>query len=199
MNASAGKQEFLKSIEFSPIPSLITDATADDNPIVAVNEAFQRLTGYSEKELIGRNCRMLTGPKTSTAASAQLGAAVRSGSAAFVELINYRRDGSSFLNAVMVAPVLDDNGKLAFFVGSQMDVSARGNRHRQEAMESVAGLTGRQKDVLRQMARGLRNKQIAAVLGINEKTVKMHRAALLGRLGVATSADAIRLAVQAEL
>jgi hypothetical protein len=49
------------------------------------------------------------------------------------------------------------------------------------------------------MARGLRNKQIAAELGINEKTVKMHRAALLTRLGAATSADAVRVAVEGGL
>ena len=124
---------------------------------------------------------------------------MRTGSAAFVELINYRRDGSSFVNAVMIAPVFDESGRLAFFIGSQMDVGASGDGHKGEALKRVASLTARQRDVLRQMVRGLRNKQIAVILDINEKTVKMHRAALLQRLGVGTSADAIRLAVQAGL
>lgn len=199
MSSSVGNREIFKWIEVSPIAGVITDATADDNPIVAVNEAFVQLTGYTRDELLGRNCRLLAGPGTSGAASAELSAAVRSGSAAFVELMNYRRDGSSFLNAVMIAPVLDEEGRLVFFVGSQMDVGATGDGRRHQAIERVGALTPRQRDVLRQMARGLRNKQIAVVLGINEKTVKMHRAALLGRLKVATSADAIRVAVQAGL
>jgi hypothetical protein len=49
------------------------------------------------------------------------------------------------------------------------------------------------------MARGRRNKQIAPALGISERTVKMHRAGLLAKLGVASSADAVRIAVEAEL
>ena len=191
--------DLLKSIAASPIPGLITDPTAEDNPIVAVNQAFERLTGYASEELVGRNCRILAGPQTSATASAELSAAVRTGSAAFVELINYRRDGSSFVNAVMIAPVFDESGKLALFIGSQMDVGDSGDGQKRAAVEKVAGLTARQRDVLRQMVRGLRNKQIAVELDINEKTVKMHRAALLTRLGVATSADAIRIAVQAGL
>jgi len=103
------------------------------------------------------------------------------------------------MNAVMIAPVLDQEGNLAFFVGSQMDIGTSGDSRKSRAIEQVEGLTPRQRDVLRQMARGMRNKQIAVALGINEKTVKMHRAALLTRLGVITSAEAIRLAVEAGL
>jgi DNA-binding CsgD family transcriptional regulator len=98
------------------------------------------------------------------------------------EMTNYRKDGSAFRNAVMIAPVFDDQGRLAWYIGSQMDVSdgpAREERARREKAEArLAALTRRQRQVLHHMALGLRNKQIAAEIGINEKTVKMHRAAL---------------------
>jgi hypothetical protein len=70
---------------------------------------------------------------------------------------------------------------------------------RSAAADKVEGLPQRQRQVLAGMARGLLNKQIAWDLKISEKTVKMHRSLLLERLGVATSAEAIRLAVEAGL
>ena len=103
----------------------------------------------------------------------------------------------------MIAPVFDSQGELSYFIGSQMDVTEHSSisaspRH-QRAREKVLGLTPRQRQVLEKMVLGLRNKQIAALLGIDEKTVKMHRAGLLARLGAATSADAIRIGVEADV
>ncbi len=68
-----------------------------------------------------------------------------------------------------------------------------------KAAALVAELPPRQREVLEHMARGLLNKQIAWELKISEKTVKMHRALLLERLGVSTTAEAIRIAVEAGL
>jgi FixJ family two-component response regulator len=120
-----------------------------------------------------------------------------------VELLNYRKDGTAFRNAVMIAPVFNYRGELSYFLGSQMDVTEQpaslDSRRHAPAREAVGRLTPRQRQVLEQMVLGLRNKQIAALLGIDEKTVKMHRAGLLARLGAATSADAIRLGVEANL
>jgi len=103
----------------------------------------------------------------------------------------------------MIAPIFDQGGDLTYFIGSQMDASLSPARDADArgalARERVAGLTERQRQVLHHMAHGLRNKLIANALGINEKTVKMHRAALLTRLSAATSADAIRVAVEAGL
>lgn len=117
------------------------------------------------------------------------------------ELVNYKKDGASFLNALLVAPLLDSKGGLVYLLGSQMEVPSRQSapvsRQSREA-QLVAGLTRYQAQVLRHMLDGLRNKQIAAMLSIDEKTVKMHRARLLAKLGVATSAEAIRIGVEAE-
>jgi FixJ family two-component response regulator len=119
-----------------------------------------------------------------------------------VELLNYRRDGSSFLNAVMIAPIFGEDGRPVLYIGSQMEVPPRADqgaeRHRQARLR-LESLTPRQRQVLQLMARGLLNKQIAFELGISDKTVKMHRAALLAALNARASADAIRLAVEAGL
>jgi DNA-binding CsgD family transcriptional regulator len=84
-----------------------------------------------------------------------------------------------------------------------MDVSEQPQMPHSERYRSssklVASLTPRQRQVLGHMVVGLRNKQIAALLDIDEKTVKMHRAGLLARLGAVTSADAIRIGVEANL
>ena len=191
--------QLFASIELTPIATVITDPRLPDNPIVAANAAFTRLTGYERNEAVGRNCRFLAGAETDAAQSAILREAIASGRPAFAELLNYRKDGSTFLNAVMIAPLLDAAGNLRYFVGSQMEIGDGGRDRRREASSLLRALTPRQQQVLRQMALGLRNKQIAARLEISEKTVKMHRAALLERLGAATSADAVRLAVEAGL
>ena len=96
-----------------------------------------------------------------------------------------------------------DDGELAWFLGSQVDLGldapALFDDRRARAVALVKQLPTRRRQVLELMARGLLNKQIAWALKISEKTVKMHRALLLEQLGVATSADAIRIAVEANL
>jgi FixJ family two-component response regulator len=118
-----------------------------------------------------------------------------------VEVTNYRKDASAFRNAVMIAPVLDEAGEALLFVGSQMAVASPEGSHarRADAAKRIDRLTPRQRQVLERLVRGQRNKQIANDLGIGETTVKMHRAHMLAKLGCPTSADAIRLGVEAGL
>jgi PAS domain S-box-containing protein len=195
---SQHERALVRSIRLSPIASIVTDPRADDNPIIAANRPFEQLTGYREEELIGVNCRLLAGPGTATERSADLARAVASAAPAMVELLNYRKDGSSFMNAVMIAPVFDHFGELAYFLGSQMEVDrAQPGRSRVEAAERIARLTPQQRAVLRLMARGLRNRQIGDELGLTEKTIKMYRSAMVRRLGVATAGEAMRLAIEA--
>lgn len=201
MRSSGQIDAVIASIQLTAIPTVVTDARLPDNPVVAVNAAFESLTGYRADEATGRNCRFLRGPGTDADGSAVLRCAVAEGKAAMVELLNYRRDGTSFYNAVMVAPIFDDDGRPALFIGSQMEVKPRteGRERAARARRRIEQLTRRQRDVLQLMAQGLLNKQIAFELGISDKTVKMHRAALLAALDARVSADAIRLAVEAGL
>lgn len=196
------EREHLRLIAASPIAAVIADPNKPDNPIVAANTPFYELTGYSEDEVVGRNCRFLSGRDTDPEIQARIRKAIEARQPVLAELINYKKDGSRFWNALLVAPLLDSKGDLVYFLGSQMEVApqaAAPTNRQSEAAGMVARLTPRQAQVLRHMLDGLRNKQIAAALAIDEKTVKMHRAGLLRKLGIATSAEAIRIGVEAGL
>jgi PAS domain S-box-containing protein len=202
MSSDGQIQALIASIQLTTIATVITDPRQPDNPIIAVNRAFEQLTGHAAPYLRGRNCRLLRGPQTEPEASAKLRQAVLQGEATMVELLNYRRDGSSFRNAVMIAPIFGEDGAPVLYIGSQMEVPVRaddGAERLRQARLRLESLTPRQRQVLQLMARGLLNKQIAFELGISDKTVKMHRAALLAALNARVSADAIRLAVEAGL
>lgn len=197
------RRRFFEMIELSPLAMLITDPTQPDNPIELANAAFCALTGYRKSEILGRNCRFLTGCATDPAASAELRSAIEQERPALVEIINYRRDGTPFHNGVMITPLFAANGKLRWFLGSQVDLGKKKSgglvARKDDAARRVSSLTVRQRQILAKMAHGLLNKQIAWDLKISEKTVQMHRAHLLKRLGVGTSAEAIRLAVETGL
>ena len=185
----------------SPIAAVMSDPRLPDNPIVECNAAFVALTGYQREEIIGHNCRFLTGPGTEPWLTETLRNGIRRRQPVMVEILNYKKDGTPFRNAVMVAPIFDTAGELEYFLGSQVEIAedvARANDARREAAHArVAALSRRQREVLLHMAAGKLNKQIAYELGLSERTVKMHRAAVFTALGIKTSADAIRLAIEA--
>jgi PAS domain S-box-containing protein len=187
----------------SPIASVISDPRIADNPIIACNKPFIELTGYPVNEIVGRNCRFLAGPATEPWLTETIKNGVRNHRPVLVEILNYKRDGTPFRNAVLVAPIFDEDGALKYFLGSQVELEADApGPHSSRRMASamlVKVLSPRQHEVLEQMAQGYLNKQIAFNLSLSEKTVKMHRALVMERLGVATTADAIRIAVEAGL
>lgn len=194
----------LDSLAASPLALVITNPHRPDNPIEVANPAFCELTGYAEGEILGRNCRFLAGEGTSAETREQFRNAVANGKPLMVDVLNYRSDGTPFRNGVMIAPQFNEDGGLAYFIGSQVDLGEIDpdneflmRRARAEGL--VRTLPERQRQVLEGMAAGLLNKQIAYRLGIAEKTVKMHRSLMLERLGGLTTAEAIRLAVEAGL
>lgn len=191
------------SIRLSPIATVITNPRLADNPVVAANRPFCALTGYDEEEIVGRNCRFLAGEETEPQLTAHIREAIRSHKPTLTELLNYRKDGTPFRNAVLIAPIFGPDGEAEFFLGSQVEVgegAAGPSAFRQQRARDLVGtLSPRQREVLREMAAGYRNKQIAWRLSLSEKTIKMHRSLLLDKLGVTTTADAIRLAVEAGL
>ena len=104
-------------------PMILTDPHRPDNPIIVANRAFLDLTGYAAAEVIGRNCRFLQGPATDAAAVAALRRGIAAGRAVTVELLNYRKDGSSFWNHLAIGPVHDDDGRLVHYFGSLLDTT----------------------------------------------------------------------------
>src|SRR5207249_634153 len=114
-------------------------------PIVYANEGFARLTGYTREEVIGKNCRFLQGRDTAPEAVAAVRDAVREARPCFVEVLNYRKDGTPFWNALSVAPIYEDD-RLSHFVGVQTDITAFKQMEFQlrqsQKMEAVGHLAG---------------------------------------------------------
>lgn len=203
MPAPARRHPVLDAIRHSPIATVVSDPKQQDNPLIAVNNAFCTLTGYVEAEILGRNCRFLRGPDTENGQTEKLRQAVWDKKPTLAELINYRKDGSPFRNAVMIAPMFDENGALEYFVGSQVEVLPDEESitvvRQQQAVQMVDRLSPRQREILQQMAQGFRTKQIAHMLSLSEKTVQMHRMLMFRKLATSNAADAVRIAVEAGL
>lgn len=102
---------------------ILTDPRQDDQPIIFCNEAFCRLTGYPVDEVVGRNCRFLQGERTDRDTVARMREAIETEEVAVVEVLNYRKDGTPFWNALHLGPIYDEAGNLLYFFGSQWDVS----------------------------------------------------------------------------
>ena len=179
---------FFKSMEQTRMAICLTDPTRDDNPIVFVNRAFLDLTGYPEEEVLDRNCRFLQGPDSDRSTIREMRRTIESEDVSVVEVLNYRKDGSRFWNALHIGPLYDDDGTLRYYFGSQWDVTdvhaaraseqqakllARELSHRMKNMFSVIGsvvlLTGRRHgagDVAREI-----NERIRALGRAYESTL----------------------------
>lgn len=136
---------FFAAIEMTRMPMILTDPNQPDDPIVFANKAFLDLTGYEDDEVLGRNCRFLQGAHTDREAVAELRSAVAERRSVALELLNYRRDGSPFWNAVFIGPVYDVSGKLLYFFASQLDVTRRRNSEQSfrqaQKLEAIGQLT----------------------------------------------------------
>lgn len=114
---------FAAAFKATRMPMLITDPRQHDNPIIFSNRAFTELTGYSQHELVGRNCRLLQGPDTDRKAIAKIRHAVSAAHDVSVDVLNYRQDGSTFWNSLYVSPVRNREGEVIYFFASQLDVT----------------------------------------------------------------------------
>ncbi|MHA3053195.1 sensor domain-containing protein [Acinetobacter sp. ANC 4640] len=111
-----------RGVSASPNGMIMTDADGD-MPIVYVNPAFLSMTGYTEAEVLGKNCRFLQGQNSDPSTIRKIRQALREKYEIEVTLKNYRKDGSSFWNKLTLAPVLDEAGNCTHFVGIQQDIT----------------------------------------------------------------------------
>lgn len=137
---------FFAAVETTRMPMILTDPRQPDNPIVFANAAFLQMTGYVPEEIVGLNCRFLQGPETDQATIAEVRDAVMARREISTEILNYRKNGSSFWNALYISPVYDCDGELMYFFASQLDVSRRRDAEdalrQSQKMEAVGQLTG---------------------------------------------------------
>jgi PAS domain S-box-containing protein len=102
---------------------VISDPSLPDNPVIFVSDEFETQTGYSPGEVLGRNCRFLQGRDTDPDAVAQIRRAIESGSPITVDLLNYKKDGTSFWNRLRIRPLLAEDGSVLYFAGAQNPIS----------------------------------------------------------------------------
>ncbi|QVL29848.1 PAS domain S-box protein [Telmatocola sphagniphila] len=125
---------------------LITDNTLPENPITYVSPAFERLTGFSLQEALGRNCRFLQGKDTDPASVAVMRQTIKSQTSCNIEILNYRKDGTAFWNAVFISPIRDEAGRVTNFIGVQTDITERRKLEEQLRqalkMEAIGRLAG---------------------------------------------------------
>lgn len=111
----------------------ISDPSLPDNPLIYVNEGFEKLTGYTAQEVLGKNCRFLQGEPTDSVAAEEIRAAIKEQRPCVVELLNHRKDGTSFWNRLSITPVRNLEGKVTHFIGVQSDIT-----NRKEAEEALS-------------------------------------------------------------
>lgn len=136
-------QLYKRALDASSSGIIITDANQPDMPIVYVNHAFERITGYPASEILGRNCRFLQGDLDNAPAREQIRQALATGQECQLVLENVRKDGSRFWNQLYLAPVKDELGQVQYYIGAQNDISAQ--IHHQQELEFSAShdqLTG---------------------------------------------------------
>jgi PAS domain S-box-containing protein len=163
-----GADPFAANVRAMRLPMIITDPRRDDNPVVFANDAFCDMTGYARHEIIGRNCRFLQGPETDPEALAQIRTAVAAGRTIEIELRNHRKTGEAFWNRLLIGPVYDAQGRLAYFYANQMDVTLE--------RERLAALEHRNAVLVAELAERLRAQQ--------ESESRLRFATTAGRLGV---------------
>jgi len=125
---------------------IITDPRQADNPIIYASAGVERITGYSQAELLGKNCRIFQGKDTDRDTVRKLREAILAGHGCTAEILNYRKNGTPFWNSMSMNPVRDDNGELAYFVGVQNDITDRrmleDQLRQSQKMEAVGRLAG---------------------------------------------------------
>ena len=165
-NSGSSTDPFASAVRATRMPMIITDPHRPDNPIIFVNDAFSKLTGYAREEILGRNCRFLQGPLTDRADIARIREAIECREPIEIELRNYKKNGETFWNRVLISPVFGADGELTHFFASQFDVTLQ-RAHILELTESARRgeqaldtLVERERRVLADIASGTPLRQV---------------------------------------
>ncbi len=145
----ADRDVLYSAVEKTRMPMILSDPNQPDNPIIFVNRAFQELSGYDEDELLGRNCRFLQGPDTDPGHVRKVRQALDTRQEIALDILNYHRDGTPFLNNLFISPIFDQDGGLLYYFASQFDVTEmrrdrrlveEGTRRQRAIFDSAADL-----------------------------------------------------------
>jgi PAS domain S-box-containing protein len=105
----------------------LADPDLEGAPIIYANKAFERLTGYSQEDIIGHNCRFLQGDDTDQAERYQIAEALKNHESVEVTLRNYKKDGTLFYNHLKIVPLFDKKQRVLYYLGVQYDITEHVN------------------------------------------------------------------------
>ena len=105
----------------------LADPDLEDAPIVYANKAFEKLTGYSQEDIIGHNCRFLQGEDRQQSARFEIAEAMKKHEGVEVTLRNYKKDGTLFHNHLKVIPLFDRKKRVIYYLGVQYDITQKVN------------------------------------------------------------------------
>ena len=165
---------FKRAVDASSNGVIISDITQKDMPISYVNYGFEKLTGYSQAEIEGKNSRFLQGKERDEMVTKQIRNAIAAEQEVSVVLRNYRKDGSGFWNSLFLSPVPNDDGVITHYIGIQTDISGQKNYEDELAFNAfhdlLTGLPNRKllHDRLSQSIKiSSRHREKVAILFIN--------------------------------
>lgn len=168
----------LLAIDMMGVGMAITDPRLEDNPLVYVNQGFEKITGYTREEVLMRNSRFLQGEETDKEHLGVIRQAIKENRAANVTIKNYKKDGSTFWNQLIVSPIPDSEGQILYFIGLQFDVTkeveeSRASTERIRHLSNFDPITGLlnmnrfREMVLAELSEVEAEQRTAAVLRVN--------------------------------
>nr|AML76967.1 putative LOV domain-containing protein [Oenothera berlandieri] len=189
---------------------VVSDASKPDYPIMYASAGFFKMTGYTSKEVIGRNCRFMQGADTDPEDVSKIREALQEGKSYCGRLLNYKKDGTPFWNLLTISPIKDDEGKVLKFIGMQVEVSKHTEGFKEKMMrpnglpESLIRYDARQKDMATSSVSELMEAMTKKPRSVSESTRPVMRKSREEKVGAAagmrrkseTTAGATRLSMQ---
>jgi PAS domain S-box-containing protein len=130
----------LATIDACPFSITVADTTQPDLPIIYANQKFYEITGYEASEVLGRNCRFLQGPASDKQVVARFREAIAARKQTELQVINYRKDGSTFFNRLLLVPIHDPLGYLTAYIGLQTDMTVEVRREAEDQRQKMEAL-----------------------------------------------------------
>lgn len=145
-----------KAIDASASSIVIADAEKRDMPLIFVNRAFEKITGYAAQEILGRNCRFIQGKDRRQPGIRIIRDSIKKHRPCHVLLRNFRKNGELFWNELYLSPVFGADGKLTHYIGVQTEVTAR-----VQAEEKLKKYKAELESLVKKQTQSLEEKNIA--------------------------------------
>ena len=175
-----------KAIDEAHTSIIISDALQKDFPITYVNEAFEKLTGYSSEEVLKHNCRFLQGKDSDENVIIEINKALSNNQPITVTILNYKKDGTAFYNQLTLNPIFNDKGVVTHILGLQSDVTEqeKATRYTQQAQIKAEESAKLKSNFLASMSHEIRTPMngimgmLSLLLGSQLNTEQKHHASL---------------------